>query len=71
VTCCLPKQHDCMGDPEPGNGRKQGTCSGTRRRCDTLEDCVLARCQLTTSVDHCNLAGGTVGTGKNCRTACP
>lgn len=70
VTCCLPKQHDCRGDTTPGDGNKQGVCSGSKERCDTLSDCLLQKCQLTTSTDHCKLAGGTLGQGKNCRTAC-
>jgi hypothetical protein len=70
VTCCIPKQHDCTGDPAPGDGRKEGTCSSGRKRCDKVEDCVAARCQLTTSAEHCTLAGGRLGNGKNCRTAC-
>jgi len=70
VTCCLPKQHDCRGDAAPGDGDKKGTCTGSKKRCDTLADCLLQKCQLTTSADHCELAGGTLGQGKNCRTAC-
>ena len=70
VTCCLPRQHDCRGDAAPGDGNKEGVCSGGKKRCDVLADCLMRRCQLSTSADHCQLAGGTLGNGKNCRTAC-
>jgi hypothetical protein len=70
VTCCLPKQHDCTGDSQPGDGKKDGTCSDSKKPCDALSDCLIPKCQLSSSVDHCRLAGGTVGNGKNCRNAC-
>ena len=40
VTCCLSRQHDCRGDATPGDGNKQGLCSGTSKPCDTLSDCL-------------------------------
>jgi hypothetical protein len=70
VTCCLPKQHDCVGDAKPGDGKSDGTCSSSRRKCDQMSDCVIPECQLATSADQCTLVGGTVGRGKNCRSAC-
>jgi hypothetical protein len=70
VTCCHPKQHDCVNDPTPGDGNPQGTCSGTDRPCDKVTDCLIAKCQLAPNAERCQLAGGTVGTGKDCSTAC-
>ena len=70
VTCCIPKQHDCTNDPTPGDGNPQGTCSGTDRLCDKVTDCLIAKCQLAPNAERCQLAGGTVGTGKDCSTAC-
>lgn len=70
VTCCLPKQHDCVGDPTPGDGSPQGICSGSDRPCDRVTDCVLSKCHLAPSADRCRVAGGTPGRGKDCSTAC-
>jgi hypothetical protein len=70
VTCCMPKQHDCVGDPAPGDGKKEGTCSGTKRPCDRVTDCLLSSCHLAPNAEHCRLAGGTLGRGKHCRSAC-
>ena len=70
VTCCTPKQYDCTGDPAPGNGNPQGMCSGTTRPCDKITDCLIAKCQLAPNAERCQLAGGTLGKGKDCSTAC-
>ncbi len=70
VTCCVPRQHDCVNDPKPGDGNKEGTCSRSKRPCDTLADCRIPTCRQASSVDRCTLVGGTVGTGKDCSTAC-
>ena len=32
VTCCVAKQRDCAGDANPGDGKKAGTCTGTKRK---------------------------------------
>lgn len=70
VTCCLPKQHDCVGDTKPGDGKTDGVCSDSTRRCDRVTDCMLSKCQIAPSVERCRLAGGTLGDGKDCSTAC-
>lgn len=71
VTCCVGKQRDCVGDTNPGDGVKDGTCSGTKRKCDRVTDCVVPRCEVAASADRCKAVGGTVGTGRDCATACP
>jgi hypothetical protein len=70
VTCCVPRQHDCLNDPTPGDGKQEGTCSRSHKPCDTLRDCRIPTCRLATSADRCKHAGGTVGSGKDCSTAC-
>jgi hypothetical protein len=70
VTCCIPRQHDCVGDPKPGDGTKEGTCSRSKQKCDTLADCKIPACRQTSTVERCTLVGGTVGNGKDCSTAC-
>jgi hypothetical protein len=70
VTCCIPKQHDCADDPAPGDGNPQGKCSGTDRPCDKVGDCLIAKCELAPNAERCQLAGGTLGKGKDCSTAC-
>jgi hypothetical protein len=70
VTCCLPKQRDCVGDSKPGDDKKDGTCSGTQRRCDRITECLVSKCELAANADRCKLVGGTVGTGRDCASAC-
>jgi hypothetical protein len=70
VTCCIPKQLDCMNDPSPGDGTAKGTCAGTNRSCDKASDCRISRCVSAINAERCQLAGGTVGNGKDCTTAC-
>ncbi len=70
VTCCVAKQRDCAGDSNPGDGRKDGTCTGTKRKCDSVTECMVPRCQLAGSADRCAALGGTLGTGRDCSTAC-
>ncbi len=71
VACCIPRQHDCVNDRTPADGKKDGTCSGTSRPCDGMADCVLPRCRPASSAERCRQIGGTPGTGKDCNTACP
>jgi hypothetical protein len=70
VTCCLPKQRDCVGDRAPGDGTAAGVCSGTTRACDRVTDCVVSTCRLSNTEERCRIAGGTIGNGKDCATAC-
>jgi len=70
VTCCMPRQHDCRNDPNPGDGNAQGTCGRSKKACDKLEDCVLPKCQRAPSAGHCVASGGTVGKSGDCSTAC-
>lgn len=70
VTCCVPKQRDCAGDSTPGDGKKDGTCAGTSRPCDRVTECMLPKCQLAANAERCGLIGGTVGSGRDCTTAC-
>jgi hypothetical protein len=70
VTCCVPKQRDCAGDPSPGDGNKEGKCSGTSIACDRITECLLPKCQLAANAERCDLIGGTVGHGRDCTTAC-
>jgi hypothetical protein len=70
VTCCIPRQHDCVKDPTPGDGKKEGTCSRSGRPCDTLSDCRIPSCRQAASAERCTAVGGTVGNGKDCSTAC-
>ena len=70
VTCCVPKQRDCAGDPNPGDGNQEGTCSGTARKCDRITDCMVPKCELAANQERCGLIGGTVGSGRDCSTAC-
>jgi hypothetical protein len=70
VTCCVPKQRDCVGDATPGDGQQDGTCAGTDRRCDRVTDCMVPRCEVAPNAERCALVGGTVGSGRNCATAC-
>jgi hypothetical protein len=70
VTCCVPKQRDCAGDPNPGDGTKAGTCTGTARTCDVVGDCTVPKCELAASAERCGLIGGTVGSGRDCARAC-
>ncbi len=70
VTCCIPKQRDCVGDDAPGDGTKDGTCTGSRRKCDRITDCLVPRCELSPTGDRCRLIGGTPGTGRDCSRAC-
>ena len=70
VTCCIPRQHDCVGDPKPGDGDPQGTCTESDRRCDRVADCAIPRCRFAPSAERCRLAGGTPGTGADCSNAC-
>ena len=70
VSCCVPKQHDCSNDPAPGDGKKEGTCSGAKRPCDTLQDCRIPACRQARDADRCKAIGGTLGSGKDCSTAC-
>jgi hypothetical protein len=70
VTCCVPKQRDCEGDATPGDGKQDGTCTGTTRKCDRITECMVPRCELAATAERCGLVGGTVGTGRDCATAC-
>jgi hypothetical protein len=70
VTCCVPRQHDCSRDPSPGDGKAEGTCSDSTRPCDRVTDCLIPRCQVAASPERCVLAGGKLGTTKDCTTAC-
>jgi hypothetical protein len=73
VTCCVPKQRDCAGDEHPGDGQQDGTCTGTRskKKCDRVTDCLVPKCEVAASAEVCDAIGGTVGTGRDCSTACP
>ena len=70
VTCCVPKQRDCEGDATPGDGQQDGTCTGTKRKCDRVTDCLVPKCELAATAERCGLIGGTVGNGRDCATAC-
>jgi len=70
VACCIPHQHDCANDPKLADGKKEGTCSGTKIPCDSMADCVLPRCRQASSAARCTQIGGKVGSGKDCNTAC-
>lgn len=70
VACCVPRQKDCVGDQHPGDGQQDGTCAGTTRKCDRVTDCVVPKCQLAPNAERCKTFGGTVGTGRDCATAC-
>lgn len=70
VTCCVPKQRDCAGDSHPGDGKKDGTCTGSKRQCDSITECLVPKCELAASAERCTVIGGTVGTGRDCTTAC-
>lgn len=70
ITCCIPKQRDCVGDNTPGDGKLDGTCSGTTRRCDRITDCLVSRCELSPTKERCDLVGGKPGRGRDCANAC-
>jgi hypothetical protein len=70
VTCCMPHQQDCRNDPNPGDGKAEGTCGRSKKACDVLSDCVVAKCQPATSAGRCVAVGGTVGKSNDCNTAC-
>jgi hypothetical protein len=70
VTCCVGKQRDCTGDNNPGDGVKDGTCQGTKRKCDRVTECVVPKCEIAASAERCAVIGGTVGKGRDCSTAC-
>lgn len=70
VTCCIAKQRDCAGDPSPGDGTKAGTCTGTKRKCDRVTECMVPRCEIAASAERCTAVGGTVGQGRDCSSAC-
>ena len=70
VTCCVPKQHDCAGDSNPGDGKQDGTCTGTTRKCNSISECMVPKCELAATPERCTLVGGTLGNGRDCRTAC-
>ena len=70
VTCCIPRQHECVGDLKPADGKKEGRCSATSRPCDGLADCLITRCRAASSAARCLQVGGTVGAGKDCNSAC-
>jgi hypothetical protein len=70
VACCIPRQRDCVGDQSPGDGKQDGTCAGTKRQCDRVTECLVAKCQLAGSAERCTALGGTVGSGRDCATAC-
>lgn len=70
VTCCVAKQRDCEGDSNPGDGVKDGTCTGTKRKCDRVTECMVPRCEVSASAERCTAIGGTLGTGRDCATAC-
>lgn len=71
VTCCVPKQRDCAGDPAPGDGSKEGTCTSSTRKCDSVTECMVPKCELSATAERCAAVGGTVGAGRDCATACP
>ena len=70
VTCCVPKQRDCEGDATPGDGKKDGTCTGTKRKCDRVTECMVPKCELAASAERCGVIGGSVGSGRDCSSAC-
>ncbi len=70
VSCCIPRQHDCVNDTKPGDGKQEGKCSGTQKPCDTLADCRIPTCRQASSADRCTTIGGTLGKSKDCSTAC-
>ena len=70
VTCCVPKQRDCAGDSSPGDGKKDGMCTGTTRKCDRVAECMVPKCEFAATADRCALIGGAVGAGRDCTTAC-
>jgi hypothetical protein len=70
VTCCVAKQRDCAGDTNPGDGKKDGICTGTKRKCDRVTECMVPRCELAPTAARCIAIGGTVGNGRDCSTAC-
>jgi hypothetical protein len=70
VTCCVARQRDCAGDSNPGDGKKDGTCTGTKRKCDRVTECMVPKCELAGSAERCTALGGTLGKGRNCSTAC-
>ncbi|MEB2285071.1 MAG: hypothetical protein B6D46_10040 [Polyangiaceae bacterium UTPRO1] len=70
VTCCIAKQRDCVGDPNPGDGIKAGTCTGSKRKCDRVIDCKVPRCEIAASAERCIAVGGTLGVGRDCSSAC-
>jgi hypothetical protein len=70
VACCVPRQRDCVGDQTPGDGKQDGTCAGTKRKCDRVTECLVPKCQLAANAERCTALGGTVGTGRDCATAC-
>ncbi len=70
VTCCIAKQRDCAGDTNPGDGVKAGTCTGTKRACDRVTECMVPRCEIAASAERCLAVGGTVGHGRDCSSAC-
>jgi hypothetical protein len=70
VTCCIAKQHACVSDPSPGDGNAEGVCAGTPHSCDKGTDCQIPKCVSATNAENCRHAGGTLGTGKDCSTAC-
>ncbi len=70
VTCCVARQRDCVGDANPGDGKQDGTCSGTKRKCDRVTDCMVPKCELAATAERCTAVGGTVGKSRDCATAC-
>jgi hypothetical protein len=70
VACCIPRQHDCVNDKKLADGKKEGTCRGTDRPCDGMADCKIPRCRSASSAERCVQIGGTLGTTKDCSTAC-
>jgi hypothetical protein len=70
VTCCVPTQRECAGDSTPGDRTKDGTCTGTTRKCDSVTECLVPKCELAATAERCGLIGGTVGLGRDCATAC-
>jgi hypothetical protein len=70
VTCCIPKQQDCVGDSAPGDGKKDGTCSGSKRTCDRITECMIPRCEVSPNAEVCRTIGGTPGNGRDCTRAC-
>jgi hypothetical protein len=71
ITCCVPRQQDCVGDKTSGDGNAEGTCGRTSKKCDGLADCKIPRCQLAPNAKRCEAMGGTLGAGKDCSSACP